>query len=71
VERNEDKCFEHKPKLLTDQPELYPILVPSKAWSPIGIDCITNLPETKRGNKNICAASDLFSKRTEAVALPD
>ena len=65
------KCFEHKPKLLTDRPELHPIKVPSKAWSLVGIDCITNLPETARGNKNICAASDHFSKWTEAVALPD
>jgi len=69
--QNCEKCFEHKPKLLTDRPELHPIPVPSKAWSLVGIDCITNLPETARGNKNIVAASDHFSKWTEAVALPD
>jgi len=51
--QNCDRCFEHKPKLLTDRPELHAIPVPSKAWSPVGTDCITNLPETARGNKNI------------------
>jgi len=45
--------------------------VPSKAWSLVGTDCITNLPETERGNKNIYAATDHFSKWTEAVALSD
>ena len=69
--QNCEKCFEHKPKLLTDRPELHPIPVPSKALSLVGIDSITNLPETARGNKNIVAASDHFSKWTEAVALPD
>ena len=60
------KCFEHKPKSLTDRPDLHSIHVLSK-----GIVCITNLPETARGNNNICAASDHFSKWTEAVDLPD
>jgi len=69
--QNCDKCFEHKPMLLTDRPELHPIPVPSKAWSLVGIGCITNLPETARGNKNICAASDHFTKWIEAVALSD
>jgi len=57
--------------LTTDRLELNPIPVPSKAWSLVGIDCITNLPEIARGNKNICAASDHFSKWTEVVALRD
>jgi len=67
--QNCQKCFEHKPKLSADRPELHPIKVPSKDWSIVGIDCITNLPETARGNKHICAVSDHFSKWTEAVAL--
>ena len=73
--QNCGKCFEHKPKLLTDQPELHPIPVPSKAGSLVGIGCITiHKPpslETARRNKNICDASDHFSKWTEAVALSD
>ena len=47
--------FSNKAK---DRPEFHLIPVPSKAWSLVGIDCVTNLLETARGNKNICAASN-------------
>jgi len=42
--QNCDKCFEHKPKLLIDRPDLHPIPVSSKAWSLVGIARLYHIP---------------------------
>uniref|UniRef100_A0A8C6S5A0 Integrase catalytic domain-containing protein n=1 Tax=Neogobius melanostomus TaxID=47308 RepID=A0A8C6S5A0_9GOBI len=45
--------------------------LPGQVWSLVGIDLIGPLQETSNGNKYIVAATDHFSKWTEATALPD
>ena len=57
-------------KLKTLNPVLQPILA-HKPWSYVGIDLVGPLAETPRGNKHILTATDLFSKWTEAVPIPD
>ena len=65
------KCFATNPKMSKESPPLHPIPVPSKVWSLVGIDIIGPLPETKNGNKYIVAATDHFTKWSEAAAIPD
>ena len=40
-------------------------------WHTICVDLIRPLPETQKGNKYIMTVSCLFSKWSEATALPD
>ena len=42
-----------------------------KTWEMLGIDFIGPLPMTPLGNSMILTVTDLFSKWTEAFALPD
>ena len=42
-----------------------------KTWEKLGIDFIGPLPMTPLGNSMILTLTDLFSKQTEAFALPD
>ena len=65
------KCFATNPKMSKESEPLHPIPVPSKVWSLVGIDIIGPLPETKNGNKYIVAATDHFTKWSEAAAIPD
>ena len=41
-----------------------------QVWSMVGIDLMGPFPKTRQGNKYIVAASDLFSKWTEARPIP-
>ena len=41
-----------------------------RVWHMIGIDLVTNLPETPRGNKHIVVCVDLFTKWPDAQAIP-
>ena len=65
------KCFVIKPKTSKEAPPLINIPVPVKVWSLVGIDMIGPLQETTNGNRYIIAATDHFSKWTEATAVPD
>lgn len=65
------KCFVIKPKTIKEAPPLNNIPVPVKVWSLVGIDMIGPLQETTNGNRYIIAATDHFSKWTEATAVPD
>ncbi len=66
-----EKCFVLTPKISKGAPPLSSIPVPGKVWSLVGIDMIGPLQETSNGNKYIVAATDHFSKWTEAAAVPD
>lgn len=65
------KCFVTNPKISKEAPALNSIPVSGKVWSLVGIDMIGPLQETSNGNKYIVAATDHFSKWTEATAVPD
>ena len=64
-------CFAVNPKIKTESPPLHSIPVPTKAWSLVGIDIIGPNKLTARGNVYIIAATDHFTKYTEAVGIPD
>lgn len=66
-----EKCFRVNSKTTKDAPPLHPIPVPSKVWSLVGIDMIGPLQESAKGNKYIVAATDHFSKWTEAAGVPN
>ncbi len=51
--------------------ELHPIPVKDQEWHTIGVDLISPLPETEKGNKYIMTVSCYFSKWPEAIALKD
>ena len=53
------------------QDSIRQIPVVSKVWYTIGIDLITSLPVTARGNTCILTGIDYFSKFPVAVALPN
>ena len=57
--------------MTAEAPPLHPIPVPTKVWSLVGIDLVGPLQETPNGNKHIAAITDLYTKWTEAVAIPD
>ena len=65
------KCFAVNPKISKEAPPLHSIPVPTKVWSLVGIDIIGPLQETIGGMKYIVAATDHFSKWSEAAAIPD
>lgn len=65
------KCFTVNPKLSKEAPALNSIHVPEKIWSLVGIDIIGPLHESSLGNKYIVAATDHFSKWSEAAAIAD
>ena len=46
----------------------YPVGVPFKR---VGIDILSPLPESKRGNKYIVVIGDYFTKWVEAFGVPD
>ena len=64
-------CFAVNPKIKTESPPLHSIPVPTKAWSLVGFDLIGPNKLTARGNVYIIAATDHFTKQTEAVGIPD
>ena len=69
--KNCTKCFVNNPKMTTEAPPLHPIPVPAHVWSLVGIDLIGPLNESTNGNKYIVAATDHFSKWSEAAAMKD
>lgn len=65
-----DKCSRFNVKSRLEAPPLHPIPVPSKVWSLVTIDLIGPLPTSLSGNNYIVAATDHFSKWSEAQAIP-
>ena len=64
-------CFAVNPKIKKESEPLHSISVPTLAWSLVGIDIIGPCQETSSGNKYIVAATDHFTKYTEAAGIPD
>ena len=65
-----DKCFARKPKSQKDRAPLGSYLV-GEPMERIAVDILGPLPLTKSKNRFILVITDLFSKWTEAVALPN
>ena len=65
------KCFAVNPLIKKESPPLHSIPVPTKAWSLVGLDLIGPCQQTTKGNKYIIAATDHFTKWTEAAGIPD
>ena len=59
------------PQISKEAPPLNSIPLCGKLWSLFVIDMIGPHQETSNGNKYIVAATDHFSKWTEATAVPD
>ena len=57
------------PKLQKGHAPLHPIHVKDEVWHQIGIDLISPLPVTLRGNKDIMTVTDYHSKWVEAAPL--
>lgn len=67
--RDCDQCCRVNLGPVKNAPPLNSISVPSKVWSLVGIDIVGPLPITDTSNKYIVAATDHFSKWSEARAI--
>ncbi|CAC5375365.1 unnamed protein product [Mytilus coruscus] len=68
--RSCDSCFARKPKKESTKAPLG-TYVSGKPMERVALDIFGPLPLTKRNNKYILVISDLFTKWTEAIALPN
>lgn len=50
---------------------LHPLPVPERIWSEISMDYITDLPETKSGNRHLLVITDRLSKGVIFIPVPD
>ena len=64
-----DACQRNATRLNRTVQPLRPMPVVDRVWHMVGIDLITNLPVTPRGNKHIAVCVDLFTKWPEAQAI--
>lgn len=65
-----DKCFARKPKRQTNRAPLGSY-ISGGPMERVALDILGPLPVTEKGNKYILVITDLFTKWTEAVAIPD
>ena len=65
-----EKCQKVNPKMNAEKPELHPIPVPNGCWKLVTIDLVGPLNETKNRNRYIIAATDHFTKWSEAKGIP-
>ncbi|CAG2192921.1 unnamed protein product [Mytilus edulis] len=68
--RSFDSCFARKPKKESTESPLG-TYVSEEPMERVALDIFGPLPLTKRNNKYILVISDLFTKWTEAIALPN
>ena len=68
--RSCDKCFARKPKKQTNKAPLG-TYISGEPMERVAMDILGPLPITKQGNRYILVITDLFTKWTEAVAIPD
>jgi hypothetical protein len=65
-----DRCCAQKPKKETNRAPLG-IYISGEPMERVAVDIFGPLPLTKQGNKYILVTSDLFTKWTEAIAIPN
>ena len=65
--RSCDSCQRNKSSNQRPGGLLHPMPVPVRPWSSIGVDFVTGLPETSRGNDAILVCVDRFSKMVHLV----
>ncbi|CAC5422836.1 unnamed protein product [Mytilus coruscus] len=68
--RSCDSCFARKPKKESTKTPLG-TYISGEPMERVALDIFVPLPLTKRSNKYILVISDLFTKWTEAIALPN
>ena len=68
--RSSDRCFAQKPKKETNRAPLG-TYISGEPMERVAVDICGPLPLTKQGNTYILVISDLFTKWTEAIAIPN